>query len=509
MASKIKNEILKEFQKVYDLEPSETKRAMLSGMYDTIKSLDDDKDIHNFIWANRELPLRMFTNDDFKVMPKVASIWNGNANTEHYDFDKDFGPNWYNEYENIPTSKIQFIADKYGKDAKQLINDMGEEATKRRRRDIARGGNPVTSTITNIVAPRSVEDIERGESPSTASVIGDIASNALYATPWARGAQAVTKSVPRLYRILSNPVSQGVLSNATAPIATEVYDKVAYDADNPREEFSIPDVIAGIGTNAVGSALMRGAGGQIQGVFPKAGKKLNEIGTGKSTKEAADEMAKKYTSFRIADADNPLVSQSVRDLANEMKTLSSTNPELYALVAGKNAPIWEIAEQPGKNVEEKVISWLAKKNNTGKYNVVTGDGNVISTESVDDMIDMMHKVGGVSAPDMRMAQFNPKYTPSPVSTELMRNYDKLKIGQTEMGNGIIKPQSQLISEEAFKNYLTNQLGNVSHEQGKALTRIPLAGPYIQSYLDKKAEEEAEQKELDDIMRRWHIRLGGR
>ena len=508
MASKVKDELKKELQKAHKLEESPTKRAILSSLYDKVDELNDDKDIHNFIWANRELPLRMFTNDDFKVMPKIAGIWNGNANTDYVDYDKDFGKNWYNEYENIPTSKIQFIADKYGRDAKQLMKDMGEEATKRRRHDITHDGTP-SGYIAQMVAPRSIEDIERGESPSTASIVGDAAQNVLYATPWGRGSQAIAKNSPRLYRILSNPVVQGTVSNATAPVVTEAYDAAVYDDSNPRGTFNWTDVAAGTGTNMVGSALMRGTGAQVQRVFPKAGKKLNEIGTGKSTKEAADEMAKKYSSFKIADADNPAASQSVRDLANEMKTLYSTNPELYALVAGKNAPIWEIAEQPGKNAEEKVISWLAKKNDTCKYNIVTGEGNVISAESADVMIDFMKKVGGVSSPDMRMAQFNPDYKPSPVSTELMRNYDKLNIGNTEMGNNMIKPQSQLISEEALKNYLTNELGNARYEQGKAITRIPVLGPELQSYLDKKATEEAEQKELDDIMKRWYIRLGGK
>lgn len=508
MASKVKDEIKKELQKAHKLEESPTKRAILSSLYDKVDELDDDKDIHNFIWANRDLPLRMFTNNDFKVMPKIAGIWNGNANTDYVDYDKDFGKNWYNEYENIPTSKIQFIADKYGRDDKQLIKDMGEEATKRRRHDITHDGTP-SGYIAQMVVPHSIEDIERGESPSTGSIIGDVAQNVLYATPWGRGSQAIAKNSPRLYRILSNPVVQGTASNATAPVVTELYDAAVYDDSNPRGTFSWTDVGAGTGTNLVGSALMRGAGAQIQRVFPNAGKKLNELGTGKSTKEAADEMSKKYTSFKIADADNPAASQAVRDLANEMKTLSSTDPELYALVAGKHAPIWEIAAQPGKNAEEKVTAWLAKQNNASKYNIVTGDGSVISTESVDGMIDQMKKVGGVSSPDMRLAKFNPKYKPSPVSTELMRNYDKLNIGNTEMGTNMIKPQSKLISEEAIKNYLTNELGNARYEQGKAITRIPILGPELQSYLDKNAAEEAEQKELDDIMKRWYIRLGGK
>lgn len=507
MASKVKDELKKELQKAHKLEESPTKRAILSSLYDKVDELDDDKDIHNFIWANRDLPLRMFTNDDFKVMPKIAGIWSGNANTDYVDYDKDFGKNWYNEYENIPTSKIQFIADKYGRDAKQLMKDMGEEATKRRRHDITHDGTP-SGYIAQMVAPRSLEAIERGESPSTGDVIGDVGQNVLYATPWGRGSQAIAKNSPRLYRILSNPVVQGTLSNTTAPLATEAYDAAVYGDDNPRGNFDWTDVGSGTATNIVGGSIMRGAGAGVQRVAPKVGKKLQEIGLGKTTKEAADEMSNKYASFKIADADNPAATQAVRDFANEMKTLSSTNPELYALVAGKNAPIWEIAEQPGKNAEEKVIAWLSKKPDMLKYNVVTGEGNVISTESVDDMIDKM-KTLGVSSPDLRLAQFNPAYKPSPVSTELMRNYDKLNIGNTEMGNNMIKPQSQLISEEALKNYLTNQLADSRFQQGKAITRFPIVGPYAQSYLDKKAAEEAEQKELDDIMKRWYIRLGGK
>lgn len=502
MASKLKDELLKELKKAYKFEESPTKRSIISSLHDKVVELNDDKDIHNFLWANKDLPIRMFTNDDFKIMPKVAGIWNGNANTSVIDLDKDFDKNWYNDYENIPLSKIQFVADKYGRDPKQMISYMGEEATKRRRHDITHDGSP-SGYVAQMVAPRSVEAIERGKSPSTGDVFGDASQTLLYATPWGRGSQALVKNSPRLYRILSNPVVQGTISNTTAPLLTEVYDSNVYDADNPRGSFDWTDVGSGTATNIVGSSIMRGAGAGVQRILPKVGSKLQELGLGKSTKEATDEIANKYKNFKLEDATNPNVPSDIRTTAQAMEQLSVTNPALYELVAGRNAKLWQIAEQPGKNIEDKIKSYLKKESNS-KYSALTSDGDIIGSSSKEELEELIKKFNNTNPNDNYfVAQVDDVNTPA----NIMKAYDEMGLGNTEIGYNGVKPQSQLISEESLKNYLTNQLADARFQQGKAITRFPIVGPYAQQYLDKKAQEEAEQKELDDITRRWNIRLG--
>jgi hypothetical protein len=495
MASKIKEEILKEIKKTARVtDHSSMQFKILDNLYANIKKLDDDKDIHNLIWANRELPLRMLTNEDFKLMPKVAGILTGNADTDTIDLDKDFGKDWYNEYEQIPLSKIQFIADKYGRDANDLINYMQTEAVNKRRQEIA------DDLIAHLVAPRSTEAIQRGESPSNKDVAIDIAQNAAYAIPWARGAQAVTKGAGRLYKVLSNPFVQGTLSNVTAPLTTEVADAAAYDESNPRGNFNVGDVAAGAGVNLVGGSLIRGAGAGINRVSPTVGRYLNTLGQGKTASEVADNVMKDYVGFNLANVNKANISSETRQLANKMKQMYSTDYNSYAALAPEDkALIWQIARQDGATLEDKVRNYMKQYS---KYPDKVAAINDINSEMYMSSPEMLQR-------QLKKVGFEGDATANiPISKNVIDVYDKLGLGRTEIRPGTdVKSTADLLKEESLKNYITNQFGTARDEQGKALTRIPIVGIYIQKYLDEKAKEEAEQRKLDEIMRKYNINLG--
>ena len=75
MASKIKEKILDELTEMYNLTDSETKQSLLLSLADAIDKQEDDRNIRNILWANRDLTMRMFTGPEFQVMPSVGESY--------------------------------------------------------------------------------------------------------------------------------------------------------------------------------------------------------------------------------------------------------------------------------------------------------------------------------------------------------------------------------------------------------------------------------------------------
>ena len=514
MSSKNKEKILDELTELYNLAgDSETKKDLILSLMNSIDASNDDREIHNIIWANRDLPLRMFTNDELNVMPTVADIFTGKPATDNFDYDKQFGKDWYKDYENIPVSKIQFIADKAGLDWKELNTKMADEATKRRRADIAAGkdgdlADRAAGFVTNVVFPRGTEAVARGEEPTAKDYIGDIGQNVLYATPWggvARGLGATSKVGGALIR--------GAASNVTAPLASEVYDSAVYDEENPRGNFSVADVAGGTATNVIAPAILRGTASGA-GQFIPAVRKFNDFASGQTAKEIAQEQLGKYRYVPIRMADDPTVSVAKRSLAKEMKQLSESDPALYRVLTGNPrgpipkgsrwATIQDIVAAEGKSIEEKAKNYLSSRGFNGP-SYIAPDGRIFTADTPAELIAVLQQ-HNVSVPtDLFQHSVNPASSYGPVAKALMNYYDESAAARAAEG---AKTGMQIAKEEAVKNYVTNTIGDKLSEEGKVYSRIPLVGPFVQRYVDERDKDAAQEAVRKEIERKYRIIFGG-
>lgn len=512
MASKIKEKVQDELMEMYDLTNSETKRSLLLALYEDIDKQDDDRNIRNILWANRDLTTRMFTGPEFQVMPSVAEIVTGEPITDNFDYDKQFGKDWYKDFENIPLSKIQFVADKSGRDWQELNKEMADEATKRLRADIATGKDGdlmdrAAGFVTNMVFPRGTEAVARGEEPTAKDYIGDIGQNVLYATPWggiARGLGATSKVGGALIR--------GAASNVTAPLASEVYDTAVYDEENPRGDFSVADVAGGTATNVIAPAILRGTAAQAGRLVPAA-REFNEFATGQTAKEIAQEQLGKYRYVPIRMADDPTVSVGQRALAKEMKQLSETDPALYRVLTGNPqgpipkgsrwATIQDIVAAEGKSIEEKAKNYLSSRGFNGT-SYIAPDGRIFTADTPAELITILQQ-HNVSVPtDLMVHSVKPAHPYGPVSKTIMNYYDESAAARAAEG---AKTGMQIAKEEAVKNYLTNTIGDKLAEEGKVYSRIPLVGRFVQQYVDERDKEAAEEAVRQEIERKYRIIFG--
>lgn len=285
MASNLKEDIKKEIRKLKNLGVTETQKAMLEGLYDKVDEASGDLEVRKALWANRDLTSRLFTIDDFKIMPKVGDIVMGPVPDGKVNLDKEFGKDWTSNYGNIPVTKIQFVADKHGLDWKQLSKEMEQTATAQARHDIAYNGAP--GKLLSIFGRRQQEAIARGEDPSAKDYIGDIGENALYAVPWGRAIGATGKL---------GAAAQFAVANSTAPVASETYDAAVYDNENPRGQFSIGDVGTGIATNMTAPYVLNRLTGKFARYMPFM-KHMDDLGmiNAKSQEQIVKQMNKPHT----------------------------------------------------------------------------------------------------------------------------------------------------------------------------------------------------------------------
>lgn len=513
MSSKNKEKILDELTELYNLAgDSKTKKDLILSLMNRIDESNDDREIHNIIWTNRDLPLRMFTNDELSVMPTVADIVMGEPVTDNFDYDKQFGKDWYKDFENIPVTKIQLVADKAGRDWKELNKEMADEATKRLRADIAAGKDGdvldrAAGFVTNMVFPRGTEAVARGEEPSAKDYIGDIGQNVLYATPWggvARGLGATSKVGGALIR--------GAASNVTAPLASEVYDTAVYDEENPRGNFSVADVAGGTSTNVITPAILRGVASR-GGQYIPAMRRFNDFASGQTAKEIAQEQLGKYRYVPIRMADDPTVSVGQRTLAKEMKQLSESDPPLYRALTGNPkgpipkgsrwATIQDIVAAEGKSIEEKAKNYLSSRGFNGT-SYIAPDGRIFTADTPAELIAVLQQ-HNVSVPtDLMVHSVKPAHPYGPVSKTLMNYYDESAAARAAEG---AKTGIQIAKEEAVKNYLTNNIGDKLAEEGRIYTRVPLVGRFVQQYVDERDKEAAEEAVRQEIERKYRIIFG--
>jgi len=483
---KVTKQLLDEIFDVYSEYPEgSTKKALLEGLYNLVDRAESDEEASNIVWANKDLPLQMLTVDELDLMPSVSKAFTNGPSNRKVNKEEAFGKDWVNRYEQIPYNEIALVAEQHGKNPKELVAEMGAEATDKRRKAIAHGEDAggwfespeafaknAGGAVMHIFAPRVQEAIERGEEPSAKDYALDQAQNVLYAIPYGTTVRAISN--PGVRTLIG-----AALSNAGAPIATEALDEAYYnDSNNPRGAFSGMDVITGTGTNLIGGALLRGAGIGIGRIAPKVRDFLGELATGKTSKEVVDEIRKQYK-FNVNLANDPTVPQAARNKAQEMVKLMESDPETYAAIATKDPVVFNVAEQEGTTLANKANAYI-KSNKLDANTVLTPEGSRQFTPVKDKFI-------------------NRTSTYSPVSASLTKAYDKLGLGTATEG---LKTADQLAREEALKNLVTNEYGSAMYEQGRALNRFPLVGPAIQKALEEDAKKKAEHEEnmriLDEL-----------
>lgn len=405
---------------------------------DVIDSIESDLDAANYLSANRAYFTKAYSSKDLEQMPLFRKALYDDLNTGIVDYDKEFGKDWYKDYKNIPADQIKFVADKQGKDFKSLTKEMQDEVIRRNRYDIAHEG--VLGTVMPFVTPRIQEAVERGESPSAADVVIDVGETAVQAVPWGRASMLAVNN-PVVRRLVG-----GGISNLTAPLLTEAADAAAYDSTNARGDFSPVDVAAGFGVNALGANLLKGVGGRGATALgmQDAGRKLMNLGEGTSQRQVKKELTKDMAAGYKRSAKDEIIKQYPNIASIEDKATSAT---------------FNSAEQNTRN-------------------------NILNK------IDL--------AVNSNVPGYVPKFTEDEL--KLMVNDPVLsKYISFDRNFRAYPTEGSLMKQEAVKNLITNKLGGWMDEQGKALTRIPVAGPMIQQRLDELEKEEEEKAVRDSLM----------
>jgi hypothetical protein len=452
-----KDKIVKELLK--------NKQYDLADMIDTIES---DVDVANYISSNRGYFTKAYTTPDLELMPEFRKALYSELKTGNVDYDKEFGKDWYKDYGNIPADQIKFVADKQGKDFKSLAKEMQDEAIRRNRYDIAHEG--VLGTVMPFVTPRIQEAVERGESPSAADVTIDLGETAVQAVPWGR-ASMVAVNNPIVRRLVG-----GAISNTTAPLLAEVADAAAYDSTNARGNFDPVDVAAGAGVNALGANLLKGVGGRAASVVgaKDAGQKLMNLGEGISQREAKANLANAVKQLKNAD------NKNITDIINKYvkgEPLTRREEDILRKLNTDRMLGLEYAVNPQKVVDTEAAV---------KKRIKDAESTIMLEDQYKQYLRNKELLG---SPDLESRARN-----ALLNDPALEPY---KYSDTDFGN--LPTESSLMKQEAVKNLITNKLGGWMDEQGKALTRIPVAGPMIQQRLDEREKEEAERAARDSLI----------
>lgn len=490
MASKIKETLLKEIREQANrYEKGKTKRALLEGLYAKIKGYDNDTDIINTVWANRDLPLRMFTEPELKHMPGFNNLLIGEPRTGEVNLEKAFGKDWVANFEDIPYNQIALVAEKNGVNPNKLLYTMSDMATAKRREDIAHGrwdpndswytniANEIGGTALNLFGKRQQEAIERGEDPSATDYALDIGQSALEAVPYGRLAKFA--KVPTVGNALAYAGSA-----AAAPVISETLDANLYNDNNPRGTFDPYEVGVGIGTNLVGDVLLRGAGNVADRVLGgKVGKRMLHLGEGESLSES---------------------------LANDLKNIDHqiANNEMLMI---RNSQGRGVGTRIAGSNEQRAAALKAERN----LNKLNYDKQIL--EEVDYRYnnnkarDKVYGKNGHSNVPEHLSNLNrPKAGMSDAQLTAMTNDPNLaKYLRLDVEPGLT--EGQLLRESALRTLITNKYGSIENEQGKALTRLPFGiGPVLQKYVDEQYKEEALRKTYEDIYNQYRFdMLGGR
>lgn len=483
MASKVKKQVQEELLNTMTLlqeagQENSVQFNLLEGLYNKINAFDDDKDVVNTVWANKDLPLRMFTTPDLEMMPNFNALLVGEPYKDKIDKDKYFGKDWHKGINDIPYNKIALVAAKEGRSPNTVLNEMTEEATKRNRYDIAHEGVP--GALMSIFTPRRQEAIARGEDPSWTDTGLDVGETALQAVPYGRAAGFIGNKAGKF--LLSR-----LLSNATAPVLTETADAAAYDSTNTRGNFNWADVAAGAGTNVMGESFLKLGGGFLNRIgADKTGQKLMHLGEGETLTQSLAKDLKDVN--KLESRNSLLMNRNAKGEALSTNTAGSNQQRIDAINYEKNRDALENRKQILEEIDFRYNGNKARDKVYGKGNHSTVPDNLRGFEN-----DWQPDEFGALTDEQLKTMAN-----DPVLQKYI-NVDK----------NIWPKESQYMKEEALKNLITNKLGNYQQEQGKAFTRIPFGlGAMLQRAYDERIAEEERRKAEEDILNEYRIDLFG-
>lgn len=419
-------------------------------LYDIIDQMDSDVDIANYISSGKGYYPKMMSTKDLEGMPEFRKALYSELKTGEVDIDKEFGKDWYKNYEQIPSDQIKFVADKQGVPYGKLVNDMGKLATEKRRHDIAHDGT-VSSFITNMVAPRSVEAVERGESPSGKDIALDIGQNVIYAAPWAKVTSPLVK-----YGMLGR-LAQGTAGNALTPAIMETADYAAYDdPENPRSKWSGNDVATETAVNMTTPWLIRN-------VLKSAGK----LGTGK-----ASEFINDWSKFGDA---NQTTRQNI--------TKELDNIRLKEHVKNEAANMGDYMDKP--NMRARANSLNYSQNDLNRLAMADKLSNFAKE------LEIERKTKGAIKRTTRFTDDEIKFIASDPELSKFLNMD---VNYPELLSN-----TDVAVQEGIKNWITNEAGGLFYDQQSPWTRIPIIGTRIDQKFKEQEKEEHEQAVRDSIL----------
>ena len=459
--SKYRDKLLKEFNETLEATaPGSAKEAILQNLLEEVRANDNDEHIVNTLYYNRDLPLRMFTEDELDhMLPTMKKIMIGEPMSGKVDLKKAFGADWKDKFEEIPSHLITLVAERAGVDPRKLLNDMAEEVTASRRKRAFDNG---FGTAVGVVAPRIKEAYESGRDPEARDIVGDIAEAASYAVPYGR-------MIP--YAGAAAKFVRGLASNLAPPVINEAVDRALYNRDttNARSEFSVGDVASGTATNLAVPFVLRRLGRGLKRMEienPLAG-----LAEGQTSKEIVEEIKRNLPTKDLGGGAKATAAQR-----KALEQFNAMPGPVQTAIQTRDKEIFEIAQQPGKTLEEKAQNYLKS---------IEEDPNTI--------------IG----PDFRVPL---KFSKEHADKDLVDAYDALGLGATETA----KSSRRLAVEEAIKNELSNKFGDQYSQSNSVAGKIPVVGNMIESGVKEEKKKKEEVAELKRLRDKYHIDLlGGR
>lgn len=511
---------------------------LLKSMTEQIKNMSD-KDVREYIYNQRKYLNQNLPGKAIESIPDLQEYMTiqpdyGVKNTNYAKmFNDEEILDKLNEYS---FRDIDYIARKNGMTGKELLKDLTEAKIAKDREAIAHGRwrkdatatipiineeisglpanliNEVGGSLLTLFGRRQQEAIGRGEEPELKDIAGDIGEQLAYMAPVGRIAGPVAKAVshlPKIGQVASKvaAAATNVGSNAIVPTATELYDKIVYDNDNPRGEFSIADALVGTGVNAAAPWVLREAGeglGKLTG-SKNIQKYWGELAEGKTSDEIIKDIQNKYKGVKIQDADNPNVSAEVRRRAQELKSIIAADADLANTLTQSQPLVFDVSKEPGKTLSEKAKNYVKRTNPEG-FTLLDVEGSA-NAPTVSELYKMVTNTGMSGNPELtvagKMGEFIPEKltqyeaNPNVISDRLMNVYDKLGLDAVEAA----KSSKELLKEDLVKNYLTNQAGNFIYSD----RNITIPGlsilPFDLNQLLKEQREKVEREKAKEKSKR--------